>query len=48
MVGVDGGDDERDERVLAVVLRVREDGDIGLDEFHLCNNCDQQVVLSPG
>lgn len=32
---VDGGDDERDKRVAAVVFGVGEDGDLGLEEFHL-------------
>jgi hypothetical protein len=31
---VDGGDDEGDERVFAVVFGVGEDGDFGFDELH--------------
>lgn len=33
---VHGGDDEGDEGVAAVVLCVGEDGEVGLEEFHLC------------
>lgn len=36
MVGVHGGDDEGHQGMLPVVLCVREDGDFGLDELHLC------------
>jgi hypothetical protein len=33
---VDGGDDEGDEGIAAIVFGVGEDGDVGLDELHLC------------
>lgn len=33
---IDGGDHERHEGVAAVVLRVREDGEVGFEEVHLC------------
>lgn len=32
---VDGGNDERDEGIAAVVFGVGEDGDVGLDELEL-------------
>lgn len=35
---VDGGHDERDEGVAAVVFGVGEDGDFGLEEGHFCSN----------
>jgi hypothetical protein len=33
---VDGGHDERDEGIAAVVFGVGEDGDFGLEESHFC------------
>ena len=38
MVDVDEGDNERDERVTAVVLGIRKDDKVVFEEFHLCTS----------
>lgn len=41
---VDGRNDERNERIAAVVLCVGEDGDVGLDELELCG--ESQLAIA--